>query len=91
MTSDGKEGVVSSVTDDGRVLIDSDGTASNSDLSGLSLAPISRGDTVRILVGGSRGTVCTVDLVEKNELFVRPQGGSGVQIFRAEECGKIKP
>lgn len=91
MTSDGKEGVVSSVTDDGRVSIESDGATLNADLSSLSLAPISRDDTIRILVGSSKGTVCTVNLVEKNELFVRRPGGSDVKLFRVEECGKIKP
>ena len=89
---DGTTGVVSRVSEDGKadVAVAGQDTVSTG-LDQLSLAPVAAGDSVRVLVGNSKGVTSTVQYVveEKGELFLQTPGQDSVLLLRIGECGKI--
>lgn len=86
-TADGREGSVTSVTDSGKADIDDNGRIISVDINALSMAPIAQGDSIRILVGNSKGTIHTVEYINEDEIYVK---SAGLQIYQKHECGKVK-
>ena len=88
---DGSQGRVMGVTDDGIAELNTDGKTVRIGVGQLSLAPVAAGDSVRILVGNSKGVISTVQVVvaEKGEIFLQNPGEEGVRLLRMGECGKV--
>jgi len=86
-TADGREGSVTSVTDSGKADIDDNGRIISVDINALSMAPIAQGDSIRILVCNSKGTIHTVEYINEDEIYVK---SAGLQIYQKHECGKVK-
>lgn len=88
---DGTQGIVKSITDDGRAEVDCNGTAISTGIDQLSLATVAAGDSVRALVGNNKGTIFSVQVVvaETGEIFCQKQGDQTVHRLRVGECGKI--
>ena len=86
--SDGQEGMVTSITSGGKAEVEQDGRTISMDIKDLQRAPISRDDSVRILVGNRKGSVLKVQYVNNSEVFVKDS--QDVKLFKETECAKIR-